>query len=82
MVERYTTTEVVGVRRFKVILHKNPDGGYTVTVPALPGCITQGDTIAEALDNACEAIEVTLEDMAENGEDIPQDVLVEEVEVR
>lgn len=32
-------------RRFKVILEKNESGGFTVTVPALPGCITQGAMI-------------------------------------
>lgn len=44
-------------RRFKVILEWNEeDGGYTVTVPALPGCITEGDTLEEALKNVREAI--------------------------
>lgn len=66
------------MRRFKVILHSNPDGGYTVIVPVLPGCVTQGDTIPEALDNAREAIELTLEDMRAHGEVSPEDVLVEE----
>lgn len=38
-------------RRFKVILEWNEDGGgYTVTVPALPGCITEGDTVEEAIE--------------------------------
>jgi len=44
-------------RRFKVILELNEgEGCYTVTVPALPGCITEGNSIQEALDNAREAI--------------------------
>jgi predicted RNase H-like HicB family nuclease len=37
-------------------LEKNEDGGYTVTVPALPGCITEGATWDEAVANAQEAI--------------------------
>jgi predicted RNase H-like HicB family nuclease len=47
--------------RFDVILTPDlEDGGYTVTVPALPGCITDGGTIDEALTNAREAIELYL----------------------
>ena len=70
-------------RRFKVLLEWNEEGGgYTVTVPALPGCITEGDTREEALENAKEAIECMLEGMQLDGEPIPEgDVLVEEVEV-
>ncbi len=49
-------------RRFKVILEWNEDeGGYTVTVPALPGCIAEGDTLEEALENTREAIAGYLE---------------------
>lgn len=49
-------------RKFKVILeHDDVYGGYTVTVPALPGCVTEGDTIEEALANAKEAITGYLE---------------------
>ncbi|EHQ92011.1 type II toxin-antitoxin system HicB family antitoxin [Desulfosporosinus youngiae] len=41
--------------RFKIVLDFNEeDGGFTVTVPALPGCVTEGDTIEEALTNAKE----------------------------
>ena len=38
-------------RKFRVILEPNESGGYTVTVPILPGCISEGDTKAEALAN-------------------------------
>ncbi len=47
--------------KFKVVLEKQSEGGYTVTVPALPGCISEGDTRAEALKNIQEAIELYLE---------------------
>ena len=47
--------------KLKVILEPSEDGGYTVIVPALPGCITEGDTREEALRNAREAIELYLE---------------------
>ena len=47
---------------FKVVLEKDEDGGYAVTVPSLPGCISQGDTKEEALKNIREAIELYLEE--------------------
>ncbi len=47
--------------KFKVILEPQKEGGYTVYVPALPGCISQGDTKEEALKNIKEAIELYLE---------------------
>lgn len=70
-------------RRFKVILEWNEDGGgYTVTVPSLPGCITEGDRREEALESAKEAIHCMLEGMRIDGLAMPAgDVLVEEVEV-
>jgi len=42
--------------RYTVLMDKNESGGYTVTVPSLPGCISQGDTWEEALKNIEEAI--------------------------
>ncbi len=70
-------------RRFAVILEWNEDGGgYTVTAPSLPGCITEGDSREEALENGKEAICCMLKGMPIDGLAIPAgDVLVEEVEV-
>jgi len=48
-------------QRFAVILTEEPDGGYCVSVPALPGCYSEGDTVEEALANIREAIAVHLE---------------------
>ena len=45
----------------KIILEKQEEGGYTVYVPSLPGCISQGETKKEALSNIKEAIELYLE---------------------
>ena len=45
----------------KVVLEKQEEGGYTVYVPSLPGCISQGETKDEALKNIKEAIELYLE---------------------
>ncbi len=39
---------------YKILLRKEPEGGYTVIVPSLPGCITYGDTIEEAIKMAKE----------------------------
>jgi predicted RNase H-like HicB family nuclease len=42
--------------QFKVVFEASDDGGYTVHVPALPGCISEGDTVDEARSNILEAI--------------------------
>jgi predicted RNase H-like HicB family nuclease len=47
--------------KFNVVLEAAEEGGYTVFVPSLPGCISEGDTKAEALKNIIEAIELYLE---------------------
>ncbi len=52
---------------FKVVLEEGSDGWITVTVPSLPGCISQGRSEAEALKNVREAIELHVESLAEDG---------------
>ena len=47
--------------KLKVILEPSDEGGYTVYVPSLPGCVSEGDTREEALANICDAIELYLE---------------------
>ncbi|MCD6512103.1 MAG: type II toxin-antitoxin system HicB family antitoxin [Thermoplasmata archaeon] len=47
--------------KLKVVLEPQEEGGYTVYVPSLPGCISQGETIGEAMKNIKEAIELYLE---------------------
>lgn len=47
--------------RLTVVLEPSEEGGYTVYVPALPGCISEGDTKEEALANIKEAIKLYLE---------------------
>jgi predicted RNase H-like HicB family nuclease len=47
--------------RLKIVLEPSEEGGYTVIVPSLPGCISEGDTREEALKNIREAIELYLE---------------------
>ena len=47
--------------RLKVVLQPSDEGGYTIYVPALPGCISEGETRVEALENIREAIELYLD---------------------
>lgn len=56
---------------YRILLRKEPDGGYTVMVPSLPGCVTYGNTIEEAKEMASEAIELYLESLKEHNEEIP-----------
>ncbi len=61
-------------RRYAVVLTPttyDDEVGYTVTVPSLPGCITEGDTVDEALSEAREVIALFLETMEELGRPIP-----------
>lgn len=58
----------------QVILIPDPDGGFVVEVPSLPGCYSQGETEAEALENIREAIELHIESMVAHGEEVPEDV--------
>lgn len=60
------------VLKYDVIFEEQPDGGYTVTVPSLPGCISEGDTFEEAKGNIAEAITAYLESLAKDGEEIPE----------
>jgi predicted RNase H-like HicB family nuclease len=56
---------------YRILLRKEPEGGYTVTVPSLPRCVTYGDTIEEAIEMAKDAIELYIESLKEHGEEIP-----------
>ncbi|MBV9690572.1 MAG: type II toxin-antitoxin system HicB family antitoxin [Ktedonobacteraceae bacterium] len=60
--------------QYTIILHLNAEqGGYTVTVPSLPGCVTEGDTIEEAIAMAKEAIQLYIESLLADGEPIPEE---------
>jgi predicted RNase H-like HicB family nuclease len=54
--------------KYTVVLQGENDGGYVATVPALPGCVSQGDSRAEALKNIEEAIDLYVEDVKAAGE--------------
>jgi predicted RNase H-like HicB family nuclease len=67
--------------RYTVVLEKEPDGGYVASVPALPGCVTQGDDREEALANIREAIQLYVEDCREAGDPVPTEAGKEFVDV-
>ena len=67
---------------FPVVIHKDEDSDYGVTVPDLPGCFSAGRTIDEALAMAKEAIELHLEGMIEDGEAIPLPTAIENHQTR
>lgn len=67
--------------KWKVALEQEADGGYVVTVPALPGCVSQGDTLDEALANIREAIEGYILVMNEEAKAPPESTGFVEVEV-
>ena len=56
---------------YRITLRKEPEGGYTVLVPALPGCITYGKTVEGAIEMARDAINGYIESLIEDGEAIP-----------
>ena len=56
---------------YNVELEPQKEGGYTATVPALPGCISEGDTLEEVLENIKDAIEGYIKVMAKHRRKIP-----------
>ncbi len=66
--------------RYTVTFTPAEEGGYTVSVPALPGCISEGETYEEALDNIKEAIQAYIESLQKDGLPVPEE-LSEKIEV-
>jgi predicted RNase H-like HicB family nuclease len=58
---------------YRIIFRPEPEGGFTVTVPALPGCVTYGETLEEARTMAKEAIELYLISLEKHGDPITDD---------
>lgn len=56
---------------YRVLLKKELEGCYSAIVPTLPGCVTFGETIDEAIEMAKEAIEAYVESLAARGEEVP-----------
>lgn len=62
------------IHRYTINFIPAEEGGYTVTVPALPGCITEGDTYEEAISNAKEAIQAHIESLEKDSRPIPDEI--------
>ena len=58
---------------YRVLLNLEPEGGYTATVPTLPGCITYGETVDEAIAMVREAIVLYIESLKAHNEPIPDE---------
>jgi antitoxin HicB len=58
---------------YRIRLERDEEGGYTVIVPALAGCVTFGETVEEAIEMAKEAIEGYIETLMQLGKDVPTD---------
>ncbi|MFZ2357659.1 MAG: type II toxin-antitoxin system HicB family antitoxin, partial [Candidatus Omnitrophota bacterium] len=72
------------LRRFKVVIEKEIEGGYSVFLPAFPGCASQGETIEEALANIREAADLYIWSLKNDKLPLPEsdlDVEVREIEV-
>jgi predicted RNase H-like HicB family nuclease len=67
--------------KYRVLIEQHEDGVYVAEVPSLPGCISQGQTREEAVENVREAIAAYLESLEAHGDPIPPPITEEVVEV-
>ncbi len=68
--------------KYTIVLERESDGGFVASVPVFPGCVSQGDTKEEALENIKEAMELYIEDCIDAGDPVPQEDSREFVELR
>lgn len=71
VLDRVTGQRGIVQQVFAVTFTREPEGGYTALVPALPGCVSYGETIEEATRNVRQAIELHLENLKAHHEDVP-----------
>lgn len=65
-------------RLIRLTVHlEQPEGGYTVTAPQLPGLVTEGDTVAEAMSNVEDALAALIELYEDTGKDLPSGLIVD-----
>jgi antitoxin HicB len=62
------------MRTYTIVVEPEEDGGFLVSVPALPGCFTQGATIEDCRERAAEAIAVHIAGLEADGEPVPEEV--------
>lgn len=68
--------------KFTVVLQQEEDGGFVAKVPALPGCVSQGDTREDAMANIREAAQLYVEDCIAAGDPVPLQSEVAEIELK
>ena len=68
-------------RDYRVILEPEREGGFSVWVPGLPGCVSQGESLEEALANIREAIQCYVESAIKNGEELQDESVMTEATV-
>jgi predicted RNase H-like HicB family nuclease len=67
--------------KYRVLIEQDEAGVFVAEVPSLPGCISQGQTRKEALENIREAIELYLDSLNDHGEPVPPPITEEIIEV-
>ncbi|MBX3176181.1 MAG: type II toxin-antitoxin system HicB family antitoxin [Candidatus Hydrogenedentes bacterium] len=67
--------------RYRVLIEQDEDGTFVGEVPSLPGCVSQGKTRNELLDNVREAIEGYIESLEAHGEPVPPSISEEVIEI-
>lgn len=67
--------------KFRILIEQDEDGFYVAECPTLPGCVSQGETRQDALDNVQDAIQGYLESLKQHDEPIPPSISEEIVEV-
>lgn len=67
--------------KYRVLIEPDEDGVFVATVPSLPGCVADGPTRDEAVQNVKEAISLYLESLADHGDPMPPPITEEMVEV-
>ncbi|MBL7160420.1 MAG: type II toxin-antitoxin system HicB family antitoxin [Candidatus Aenigmarchaeota archaeon] len=67
--------------KFRIVIEQDENGAYTVECPSLPGCVSQGKTRKEALENIKDAVQGYLESLKKHNEPIPPPIFEEVVEV-
>lgn len=67
--------------KYRVIIEQDEDGKFVATCPALPGCVSEGDTRQQARDNIADAIAGYIESLRKHDEPVPPSIVEEVVEV-
>ncbi len=65
--------------KLPLVFEPQPEGGYTVTSPAIPELVTEGDSVADALENARDALAAVLEIYRDVGKSLPSELAVAEI---